>query len=251
MLAWRQLLSDHTDTGQALNSLTPEQAFRYPYLSNPMMVAVVSDVPQVGWLEEGRAGFHLPSRWGGHWKVSAQGHLYATVPFRQSTPPTAGGGVSTSRGRLGNAMSPQVYRLAKTLGDYRTTRERLGGFGDLYKRGVSYDLYRSGYGWDLPANLDNEQGYEWKSSQFEGMFRNTVKTPGGGSHTEYVTMRTITPDSPGWYIPPMPALHLAAHALDQALPAIREVIDRAVQRDLESAVMVALGGQVFVPGASV
>ena len=239
--AWRQLAATEgaVDTGAYLAALTPEKALRYPY-GDENAVAVVNTTPQAWWLEHGRAGFHLPSRWS-HWKVSKQGKLYARVPFRIRTPLTDGGGASSSRARLGGTMPRAVYQQARAL--------QFGGgslsFGaNAYRQSKSYDYYRKVFG-DFPEELRDVRGYTWKTGQYEGLFfAGMHATPGGGTQGMYYTIRTITPHSPGWYIPPTPARRFAERALDMTGQAIDEMLQGAAAADLEMAMLAAAQGKL-------
>lgn len=217
--AYREGLADHVASGQTLAAVTRESALNYPYLSDADAFAIIVPLRQADWLEEGRAAFSLAARWGaggGRWKVNKKGGLYATVPFRHSTPARAGGGVSTARAR--SAMPAAVYALARQLDD----GGRLAGFGDLYKQ----------------SKLQGR--YTWKASPYEGLVHTTRPTPGGGHHSDYMTFRTITPDSAGWNMPPQPALHLAARALEAAEPEALRLLDEAAGIDAANAVAAAM-----------
>lgn len=237
---WRELAADQVDSGDYLARLTPQEALIYPYAGDPDAVAVVNTALHAAWLEDGRAGFHLASRWGvggGRWKVGKDGGLYAHVPFRIGTPLTAGGGASSRRARLGATMPKRVYSFARRL----QQGDRLAGFGTAYKQSKSY-TYFNGAGMDVPQHLVDVGGYTWKASQFEGMFANIQRTAAAPRHAEYMTIRTITPDSPGWFIPPTPAHHYAERALEQAMPQIDEIIAAAAGEDLAAAMNDAIGG---------
>jgi hypothetical protein len=234
---WIELGADHSDGGAYLQSLTEQNALGYPYSGDPLAVAIVSTAPEAYWIEVGRAGFHLPSSWGrggGKWKYGKDGQRYATVPFRHRSPIAAGGG--STPGRVRTAMPSAIYSQALQL----ESGQRLGGFGDAYKQSKSYNFFRQIHP-DFPRNLGGD-GYTWKTSPFEGMVRKTVETPGGGRHTEYTTFRTITPDSPGWYIPPTPAHHVAERALEAAAPEIARILDEAAAIDLAAAIVAATVG---------
>ena len=231
--AWRELAADQVDSGDYLARLTLQDALAYPFAGDPDAVAVVNTAEYAQFIEWGRAGFHLASRWGsrgGQWKISKDGKRYARVPFRIRTPIAAGGGFSTSRAR--STMPAAVYAQTRGL----RTGDRLGGYGDLYKQSKSYHYFKQIFP-GFPAELADVGGYTWKASQFEGMFQAGVRTtPGGGTQSQYVTIRTITPESPGWYIPPTPAHHYAERALDMVSPQIAELLDAAAAHDLAVAV---------------
>jgi len=245
---WMRIIRDEgiVDQGGYLSALEAQEALQWPYLGDSSAAAVVNLAPQADWIEEGRAGFHLPSRWS-RWQMNAEGEPYAVVRFRIPTPFARGGvqhtpglaarytqgrpgGLSASRGRVGAAMPPEVYERARALG----SGGRLGGFGELYKQSKSYEFYRQAFG-EMPPELEGVTGYTWAASQFEGMVRQTSPTPQGGVHTEYATFRTIRPDSPGWYIPPSPPRRVAERALEEAASVVEELLAEAAAADALSA----------------
>ena len=235
---WRELAADQVDTGDYLARLTLQEALRYPYTGDPDAVAVVNTAFHADFLERGRAGFHLPSRWGargGRWRMGEEGP-YARVAFRSYSPLRPGGGASTGRAR--GVMPAAVYAKARRLEQH----QRLTGFGGTYKQSKSYVFYGNAFA-DFPANLREVQGYTWAASRFEGLFQAGMRsTPGGGTQSEYLTIRTITPNSEGWYIPPTPAHYYGERALEMALPQVRDLADRAAAQDIEASVVQAAGG---------
>lgn len=235
--AWRELASENVDTGDYLARLTMQDALNYPYAGNPDAVAVVNTAAYAEYLEYGRAGFHLPSVIT-HWKLGANGGRYLHIPFRHGTPIAAGGGFSTGRRR--QEMPREVYGLARQL----QHRDRLAGFGSLYKRSKAYSVARrldSGF----PARLQSVPGYTWKASKYEGLFNGGMKeTPGGGTQSSFMTIRTITPESEGWYIPPTPAHNFATRALDQIEPDVQALLAEAAATDLGAAMEQAIEGLV-------
>lgn len=231
--AWVEFASGHSQSGEYLRLLMSPDALVYPYQGDVMAIAVVNPSRQADWLEEGRAGFHLPEHWGrgtGQWKTTKEGRRYAVVPFRHRTPIRDAGGYTPGRQR--QVMPSEIYSMARKLED----GERLGGFGDLYKQSKSYTYYRQIFGANSPAARLGH-GYTWASSRYEGLTRRTRETKGGGRHTEYMTWRVITPESTGWYIPPTPAYHYSQRALEQAGPAIQALLDAAAAADLATAVL--------------
>ncbi|HVM95630.1 MAG TPA: hypothetical protein VMT89_04545 [Candidatus Acidoferrales bacterium] len=230
---WQQLALPSADTGDYLAHLVLQESLRYPFEGDPDSVAVVNTSQQADWLEDGRGGFHLPSRWGvggGRWLMGKNGP-YARVPFRISTPITASGGSSSGRRR--SAMPKSVYALAKRA----RGKGALTGFGDSYKQSKSYVFFAAAGMTGLPSDAirslaDDPEGYTWKASQYEGLFSAVQRTPEAPARAEYMTIRTIKPDSPGWYIPPTPAHRFAERALDRAMPRINEILEAAAAQDL-------------------
>ncbi len=242
--AWREAAADHVATGDYLARLTMAEALRYPYMSDLNAVAVVNTAKYAYWLEEGRAGFHLAAHWS-KWKVSKKGTLYARVPFRIDTPIAKGGGVSTTRMR--QAMPQAVYSWSMHRNRFPWNkpavelglRERQFGHGERYKASKSYHYFRQLF--EMPPTLAGVEGYTWKASKYENMFRvGPARTPGGGTQGEYMTIRTITPESKGWLIPPSPGHHFAERALAQAAPAIDQLIQQAAAQELANAIQGAL-----------
>lgn len=250
LFCWRDLAAGNVDNGDYIAALHKDLAAQYPFNGNPDAVSIVNVMPYAAFIEAGRVGFHLPSHWGnggGKWKVGKKG-LYATVPFRHRTPirGTTGetsmaramrepGGSTTGRRR--QMMPTAIYKAASGL----EAGQRLGGFGDLYKQSKSYNFFSQVFD-NFPAELAGLEGYTWRASQYESLERHHMVTPAGGHHTEYMTFRTITPDSPGWYIPPTPAHRFGERALQMAEPQIRNALEEAAARDGLSALMGATEG---------
>jgi hypothetical protein len=240
---WIELASDHSTTGNYLSHLRDNPPL-YPFQGDRDRVAVVNTLPQAAWLEWGRAGFHLAQRWGtgkGKWKIGPSGRRYATVAFRHRSPITTPG--STSERRR-TAMTTQMYNTAVKLDhgqrlklsdvvNYRGGKATVGEHGLQSK---SYEYYRRAFGADaVPEHLP--QGYTWATPKYEGMVHNK---DGEGKHGGYWTFRTITEDSPGWYIPPTPAHHYAQRALDATAPDIQQRLDAAAYFDVGSLITAAI-----------
>lgn len=238
--SWREIASGHVSTGAYLAALKSQDALHYPYRGDKDAAAVVNTAPYADVLEKGHGGFHLPSHWGrrrGVWRVNAKGGYYQIVPMRHYSPYDLPGGSTTTRRR--RVLPRQVYALASIL----PYGARLTAFGDLYKQSKSYVYYRQIFPTFPPDLLGDPApfGYEWKASPYENLYRFTRPTPGGGWHTEYMTFRTITPQSQGWYIPPLDALRLAERALDQARPALERMLEAAAAQ--AAARMIAQAGK--------
>lgn len=217
--AWRRVASEHYDTGEYVAAIEKNDAVE---MRSRDVVSVVNRARHASILEFGRRGFHLPSVWG-NWRIGAKGQRYARVPFRHYSPVNPSGGMSTSRIR--QQMPMDIYRMARRL----AVGERLVNLGDRYRRTKNYEAMRKA-GEPVPAELGKR--YRWKVSKYEGLFRTPVRQRGGGS--VYMTIRTIKPESKGWYVPTMAPLRLAEKAMDLARPALEEVLSAAIADDIEA-----------------
>lgn len=250
--AWENLAARDglSTTGKYMSHIGSADSIAYPYLGDRDQVAVIHPLREAAWLEWGRSGFHLPQRWGsgkGKWKISKDGRRYAIISFRHRTPYAEGDGSTSERQRM--AMPVEIYNTAKKLEHGQRlklsdtvnirSRKKVYGTAEIGEYGLqskSYDQYRRAYGADaVPEHLP--QGYTWKSPKFAGLTRTT---DGEGKHGQYNTYRVMTEDSPGWYIPPMPAHHYSSRALDAVSPVIEERLKQAAYVDAAMAVHAAV-----------
>lgn len=198
-----------------------------------VIVAVTNTSEHADIVEEGHVAFHLPSKvdWGnrsGRIKMTSDGRPYLHIPFSHaayaSPKKRAEGGMTLST--LKTMMPKSVYQQANKQA--RRVREGKGPQFNAKGQFVAADKYnwqgrgrkRMERGEVAPGVVAGAGGSEathierrsarfvgrsrqgklhnpaWQSSKFEGL----MKT-GGPGHTEYLTVRTMTPDSPGWNIP--------------------------------------------------
>ena len=70
----------------------------------------------------------------------------------------------------------------------------------------------------------------WGSSKFDGMFK-----AGSPGHAQYMTIRTITPNSPGWNIPAQAGLYIAARVskMAESSDELRDLVLGAMLASLE------------------
>lgn len=236
------LSGKHVSTGDYRARFSAPDAIRYPYQGNPDAVALVNTAQYASFVEDGYQGFHLPSRIR-RWKFR-NGKPYVIVMFRHYTPADAASGQTTHRTR--QMMPQEIADRAEALRGRQRLAMPLGR--DSYRQSKSYDYYRERFG-SLPPELEtllahskNPHGYTWKASPYAGMRHVVAPTPGGGSQNHYMTFRTITPQSTGWYIPPSPGLHIMREALTNCLPDIQAAIDEAVAADIAEAALDAVEG---------
>ena len=80
----------------------------------------------------------------------------------------------------------------------------------------------------------------WKGSKYQGLFRTEQATAGGGKQSTYSTIRTLTPDSPGWNIPALVGKRVAfkvAYGITHGNGAVR------FKRNIAAALVHAMGEQ--------
>lgn len=242
---WSELAGEHSDTGRYAAATTFERMIGYQ--GNPLAVAVANTAPHARVLEDGHAGFHLPSTidWGGpKVKTSKRGVRYLTIPFRHGTPGTQGVGA----GRARTMMARDVYRNARTLfRDMQASsaakvraREQIDAAGTRLSR--PYGL--PGFPAALRAHAlrtEGQPGYTWRARTYEGLTYREQRTPGGRSSGSYFTFRTLTEDSAGWFIPAFPGYHIAANVVERVRDQIRELVGLAARADVVELVQLKIG----------
>jgi hypothetical protein len=230
---WIFVAQPYSATGDYIRGLMASDSAEYPFSGDDLAVSIVNKSRHAMVVEVGHQGFHLPSQVQIWRHTNRRGRGYFVVPLRHFTP-----GFQSATGRaIRAAMPEEVYDQARQLG-----RERLRGLGDLYKQSKSYHYYRAIHP-NFPSNL-TARGYTWRSSKFEGMIRSEQRTPHANQGV-YTTFRTVSQDSQGWYIPPMPGRYLAREAAERAGPLITPLIARAAQLDAVNAIASVFSGAGF------
>jgi hypothetical protein len=247
---WQEVAAGHRATGQYVADTSFTRMF--PYNGNPLSVAVANHSPHAQVLEEGHAGFHLPSRI--NWptpksKVSKKGTFYLRVPFRHMTPGAESEGISSLRART--AMPHEVHRAAlQAFKGGRTPSfpiARDPKTGRMMYRGQLSRPYRAmGVApWFNRAGVQTgpPDSYTWRTGKYEGMRRILQKSPGGRTTgSTFMTWRTLSQTSAGWWIPPMPGFHFAQQVVAKIGPQVSEIIAAAVGRDVADIISLKYAG---------
>lgn len=76
-------------------------------------------------------------------------------------------------------------------------------------------------------------------SIYEGLFRS-----GAPGHGQYTTIRAITPNSPGWWIPGQPGRYIARRVAEENAAEVRDAISAAFKADVERTISHALTGGI-------
>ena len=195
-----------------------------------IVVEVTNTCPHAQIVEEGHAAFHLPSKinWAGpNVKHTKKGTPYLSIPFRHrqyQTEKQADIGGAT-RMALRAMMPEAIHKEARKLSFTRpmragrqydaqgryTAKDRYHWGGRLNRSGASTGFHVSPGGTVVGERRGEHSvapgmvNPAWKSSKFHGMFKSGTK-----GHPQYMTIRTITPDSPGWNIPALAGKFIAA-----------------------------------------
>ena len=196
---------------------------------NGYVAGVSADAPGIHRLEEGFAAYHLPDRI--NWaqakgaKRSQAGIWYLHIPFRHLTPGAGAGGSASVQASV---LPHPIYQVARRL---RPGQRLTAG----PTRGQA--VHAPGMQSYVPAFARNVRpGYRHAARQ-EGLRR----IPGAHGST-YLTFRTMTQQSPGWWIPARQGVQLAKHVQSLASLPIHAMVEAAARQDIEAAVVQALGG---------
>lgn len=229
-----------------------------------VVVVMRNTAPHAAIVEDGHSAYHLPSRidWtrtDGRIKRTAKGKPYLHIPFRHFAPTTPDQGPTMQAIR--HQMPDHIYNEAKQL----RRRERLtvgpvynekGQFvaADRYKwtgtgahrirrgdvptgfsvgpNGVALEERRSERQVGRTPGLRSKGGGramvnpEWQTSKYEGLMKTGPK-----GHTEYLTVRTLTPETRGWHIPARQGLGIARAVASELGhdPELRQIVLESLQ----------------------
>lgn len=254
-------------TGDYIAGLREADSFQHPYDKDDLAVGVFNLAKHAAPIEFGTRAFNLASaiRWGQTPKAKLGKHgWYLRIPFRHYTPPRAGEGATPGREKA--SMPRAVYNLARHLDPGERLTGRRGRIvtetgrvpGGVRGIGPGFGRYLASTRSPVAATIGTpgaksaasfaaalagarESGAAppspfHVSGKFEGMFRSGAK-----GHSQYITVRTITPESQ-WWIPARPGSFVARRVAEQTDPIVRAMIEDAFRRDVEDAIGQALGG---------
>jgi hypothetical protein len=198
-----------------------------------LSTTIWNTAPNAAVVEYGYATYHLPSRI--RWsqargaKRSKSGTWYMAIPFRWLPPRTRvlAQGLSASTQR--RVMRRPVYDRARTL-----RPEQHLTAGPTQGRAVHVPGLTP-YAPRYARNI--RPGYTHAAAE-----ERMVRRPGRGRGSTYLTFRTITQNSPGWWIPARPAHHLADRVQRETMPEVLRMVRRGVQQDIEAGVRMEMGG---------
>lgn len=225
-LAWISAV-EHTSLSAGeqqayLRGLTSRDSVLHPYQGDPLQALIQNVNPDAPRLEYGFPAYHLPSviRWaqarGAH--RSKRGRWYLVVPFEHGTP-----------GTRSNPMPSSVYRVARRLQPgQRVTAGPTAGRA----------VHAGGMQPYAPRYVRNIRlGYEHVSPH-EAM----IRRPGRGRGSTYLTFRTMTSDSSGWWIPPRQGAHILEEVRREVMPEVNRMLTAGLEQDVAALVAQQLRG---------
>lgn len=249
---------DIRQTGEYIRGLTGEGSVEVikpagPDASGAVVgtIAVVATAPHSAIVEDGHAAFHLPSKinWSGARVKVGKNGKYMHIPFRHSAfadeaTQQANG---YTRATIKSMLPQDVYTAAANL--KRTIKRNEGPFydGDQFKAADAYNkgerlkrgAVQAGFtvGGDGKVRVERMPsrtvGFirspmggkltlvnpEWKSSRYEGLMKSGPK-----GHSQYLTIRTITPNSKGWNIPAQEGKGIGRIVARECGPEVEEIV---------------------------
>lgn len=193
---------------------------------------VSNTAPQARRIEEGWAAYHLPDRinWGEVGTRSEKtGRYYLIVPFRHYSAQRASRLAQASPAARRNMLTRAVYTIARQLqpGQYITAGPTAG-------RAVHAPGLRA-YVPAFPPNI--RPGYTHAALQ-----ERLRRVPGARKGaSQYVTFRTMTEQSAGWWIPGKAGRSIAATTVRQVTPEVVRLLTDAARQDVTTLITVTVG----------
>ena len=225
-----RLVHEHWQAVAARTLRTPGERDAYVSgLQSPESVAVVEDgstlratitnVSSVARrIETGHPAYHLPSRINWAEVRSKSGKSFLIIPFRHYSAQRGSRAQASSPAARRAAMPRPIYNVASRLqrGQYLTAGETRGRA--VHAPGLT--PYVPAY----PRNV--RPGYQ-QASIYEGMQRR-----GRGTATRYLTFRTMTERSSGWWVPSKAPQPIAVQTVREIAPAVFRLLTAAAQADV-------------------
>jgi len=188
--AWVKLAQNtlHSTSRDYIGAL---QLDHYPKREEVVLTGLLPNMIENGWPGGDMRGWMLKSPKA---KTAADGSRYLAVPFRHGTPGTGGRNV-------GNAMPPEIYRVAKNLAPTLSvaTTHSAGRMTRHTSWGGRLSPHQRGLRKDTKETLNRLLQPWHKTSIYTSMVKRVTHYPSGASSTTYQTFRTISskpPDDP-------------------------------------------------------
>ncbi len=159
-------------------------------------------------------------------RISKEGKRYLVIPFRHGTPGTV---------TFGSVMPSHVHELARALSASRVKAQLQVpndlGVHDIQTR-QPIPVTRRAYSWGerLPGGLVSKSKPHHATDRFAGMVRFDAPHKG---HSQFLTFRIMSEDSPGWQRPAQPGFHVAKAVHDELAPKAQKIFADALAHDIE------------------
>ena len=202
--------------------------------TGPFAFRIFSDLAYADAIERGMPARDLKKMLDSSLKVrrSKDGKRYLIIPFRWGTPGTVGFGQ--------NVMPQDVHDFFTPPG---VARSHVTGMGSRVSGTGAFDLKtrqplltpQASYQWGarLTAKYLATKGIGGQAAKrLAGMVN--MRQPGGkggGAHSQYLTFRVMTEDSPGWKAPAIPGKYPAKTVADQIRPIAEQAFKKAMEAD--------------------
>jgi hypothetical protein len=204
--------------GAYLGGLTTPQSLVHPLGGNPLQATVVNIAPEARWVELGRPAVHLPTviNWARSRAArrSKTGRYFLIIPFMHAA--------ARSRSQVGQIRAAARRTMMPWAVYHRARRLQPGERLPSGTPGMQPYVPR------YARNI--RPGYQHAERQ-AGM----IRTPGTGRGSTYLTFRTLTQDSPGWWLPPQPGIHLAPQVEQATSAQVQALLAEGIRRDVETA----------------
>jgi len=234
--AWIQLAEaspmSASDRQAYIGGLSAPESVVHPLAGDPLQASVTNHAPEAPRLEHGFASYHLPSRI--NWATAkgakqSKGRWYMVIPFRHVAA-RYGKQIAELRPAMQRQMlTERVYRIAQRL-----RPEQHLTAGPTRGRGV----HAPGLTPYRPAFARNIRPDYIHAAREERL----VRRPGRSARqSQYLTFRTMTSDSPGWWMPGKTGVELAKQAQRDTAPAVRAMIEAGVRADVVAALRQQIG----------
>lgn len=167
-------------------------------------------------------------------RLSKKGKRYLIIPFRHGMPGTVGMGTPMPA-EVHDIVSGAGFKASKVTG--MVTRTSGTGALDIKTR-APLQVPQRKYLWGDRLKLAqvHAAGVTGQVAQrMAGMvkFQNDGGK-GGGKHTQFLTFRVMTEDSPGWLMPAQPGKRVAGQVADEIRPLAGKMFAEAVARDIQA-----------------
>jgi hypothetical protein len=213
---WIDLATQTLEAGEQgpyVRGLQQPTSVRLSQSGDRMQATVRNVAPMARGVETGHAAFHLPSRidWGtAHARTNRQGRRYLIIPFRH---------YSAQRGVRAQAASLQARRAAMPRAVYAVAQRLRPGESLHMPHLPPY----------APRTMAN-----WRPGYVHASPYQRMQRTGQGRSVRYLTFRTLTQGSPGWWIPARPGRWLAAQTRRDTEAPVQEMLAAAFRLDIEA-----------------